>query len=307
MELEEVYSRFHEIKGLVFSRQRGRSIRFGDHKSRFRGAGYDFAAIEQWRPGETLTGVSWKLSLKNYPDKIFRIRRIEPKEMPVDLVIDISSSMRFQILKGANKGRLLFELIGLLGFTGISRQDPVGAVGFSEGIEFFLRPKASRGQIFHIAKKAFERMQMSQLDENQSGPSDFNLPLRLIYRKFKFRHVVFVISDFVDAINNPELIDYDNLKRLSSRHHVIAIVLHDPEEFNWGRAKGVVLARNPETRRLRPIKASRAAWIRENIAEKKAAMITKFKECGVEAVELAYEDYFEKLTGFFAGKNNVFS
>ena len=41
MEVEELYARFRDIKHGIRARKPSTSIHFGDHKSGFKGAGYD--------------------------------------------------------------------------------------------------------------------------------------------------------------------------------------------------------------------------------------------------------------------------
>ena len=51
MEVEEVFARFRDIKHGIRSRKRSTSVHFGEHKSAFKGAGYDIVGVERWRPG----------------------------------------------------------------------------------------------------------------------------------------------------------------------------------------------------------------------------------------------------------------
>ena len=48
MEVEEVFARFRDIKHGIKSRRRSTSIHFGEHKSGFKGAGYDIVGVDQW-------------------------------------------------------------------------------------------------------------------------------------------------------------------------------------------------------------------------------------------------------------------
>ena len=79
MEVEEVFARFRDIKHGIKTRKKSTSIHYGDHKSGFKGAGYDIVGVDQWRPGQPLKDIAWMLSLRTYPEKLFRIERMEPR------------------------------------------------------------------------------------------------------------------------------------------------------------------------------------------------------------------------------------
>ena len=98
MEVEEVFARFRDIKHGIKSRKKATSIHYGDHRSGFIGSGYDVVGVDEWRPGQPLKDIAWTLSLRTFPDKIFKIERMEPKELRTLLAVDLSYSMLFQNL-----------------------------------------------------------------------------------------------------------------------------------------------------------------------------------------------------------------
>ena len=147
MEVEEVFARFRDIKQGIRVKKKATSIHYGEHKSGFRGAGYDIVGVEQWRPGQPLKDIAWSLSLRTYPDKIYKIERMEPKELRTLLVVDLSSSTLFQISQESNKALLMLDLIGNMGLTRSNVRDPVGLLGFSDQIELFIPPRKGRRHV----------------------------------------------------------------------------------------------------------------------------------------------------------------
>ena len=141
MEVEEIFARFRDIKHGIKTKKKSTSIHYGDHKSGFKGAGYDIVGVDQWRPGQPLKDIAWTLSLRTYPEKLFKIERMEPKELRTLLVVDLSYSTLFQISKASNKALLMLDLIGNIGLTRAHVRDPVGLLAFSDQIELFVRPK----------------------------------------------------------------------------------------------------------------------------------------------------------------------
>ena len=58
MEVEEVFARFRGIKHGIKATKKSTSVHYGDHKSGFKGAGYDIVGVDQWRPGQPLKDIA---------------------------------------------------------------------------------------------------------------------------------------------------------------------------------------------------------------------------------------------------------
>lgn len=310
MTIEEVYARLVEIRRATLSPKRGISPTFGIHKSRFKGIGFEFAGIEEWRPGEPLSDIAWRMSLKYLPERIFKIRRRESKQMPIVLAVDLTPSMRFQIREGSSKARLLFELMGAIGFSGIRQRDPVGAIGFSDEIELFLSPRTSGKRILYIVKKIFERINLLEGHDLSGhsvveGKANMNATLQFLYRKYKSRHLIVLLSDFIDVMNDPSSINWELLQMAAARHDIVALVLHDADEFGWN-SSGTVIVKNPESGHLERIKGSRGFKIRETILRKRGELVEKLRQSGIDSLAISYDHYRSDLYGFFRSRRRVF-
>ena len=162
MEVEEVYARFRDIKHGIRARKPSNSVHFGEHKSGFKGTGYDIVGVDQWRPGQPLKDVAWSLSLRTYPEKLYRIERMEPKELRTLIVCDLSYSTLFQVSQETNKALLMLDLLGNIGLTRANLRDPVGLLGYSDRIELYLRPKLGTSQVFYMAYRIFEKLKLER-------------------------------------------------------------------------------------------------------------------------------------------------
>ena len=100
--------------------------------------------------------MSWTLSLRTYPEKLYRIERMEPKELRTLIVCDLSYSTLFEVSRESNKALLMLDLIGNLGLTRANVRDPVGLLGYSDRVELYMRPKLGTSQFFHMAHQNLE-------------------------------------------------------------------------------------------------------------------------------------------------------
>ena len=210
MEVEQVFARFRDIKHGIKAKKKSTSIHYGEHRSGFRGSGYDIVGVEQWRPGQPLKDIAWTISLRTFPEKLFKIERMEPKELRTLLVVDLSYSTLFQISHDANKALLLLDLIGNIGLTRANVRDPVGLLGYSDQVELFLKPKLGTSNVFYMAQQIFEKLALER-EYPTRRKADFAVPLAFMASRLKMRHSVIVVSDFVDLLNDVESVDFKRL------------------------------------------------------------------------------------------------
>lgn len=302
MEVEEVFARFRDIKHGLKAKKKSTSIHYGEHKSGFVGAGHDIVGVEQWRPGQPLKDIAWNISLKTYPKKLFRIERMEPKELRTLLVVDLSYSTLFQITHETSKALLLLDLIGNIGLTRANVRDPVGLLGFSDQVELFVKPRLGASQVFYIAQQIFEKLKLER-DFPTRRKADFMVPLRFMASRLKMRHSIIVISDLVDVTNNPDSVDLKLLRMLASKHDMMVFILDDPQEFEVKSRLGYIRISDMETGKQTVISARKAGAIRRKIEESRAALQYTLKnKCGVDSVVLTPDNHTEALPKFLISR-----
>ena len=302
MEVEEVFARFRDIKHGIKTRKKSTSIHYGEHKSGFKGSGYDIVGVEQWRPGQPLKDIAWNISLRTYPEKLFKIERMEPKELRTLLVVDLSYSTLFQIKQESNKALLLLDLLGNIGLTRANLRDPVGLLGFSDQIEMFLKPKLGSSQVFYMAKQIFEKLALQREFPTRRG-ADFSVPFKFMASRLKMRHSIIVISDVVDMLNDHASIDFRLLRMLGSKHDMMFFILDDPEEFRVRSPLGYIRISDMETGKQTVISARKAGVIRRKIEESRAALQYALKHrCGIDSVVLTPDGHAQELPKFLISR-----
>ena len=302
MEVEEVFARFRDIKHGIKTRKKSTSIHYGEHKSGFKGAGYDIVGVDQWRPGQPLKDIAWTLSLRTFPEKLFRIERMEPKELRTLMCVDLSTSTLFQISQASSKALLMLDLIGNIGLTRANVRDPVGLLGFSDQIELFVKPKLGTSQVFYIAKQIFDKIEIAR-EYPQKRAAKFSLPLLFMASRLKMRHSVIFLSDVVDLVNDDAAIDFKLLRLVASKHDMMMLILDDPDEFRLRSRLGYIRISDMETGKQTVISARKAGAIRRDIEERRAALQSRLKhESGVDSVVLTPENHGEELPRFLISR-----
>jgi len=304
VEVEQVFARFRDIKHGIKSKKKSTSIHYGEHKSGFRGAGYDIVGVERWRSGQPLKDIAWNISLRTFPEKLYKIERMEPKELRTLLVVDLSYSTLFQLTQESSKALLLLDLIGNIGLTRAKVRDPVGMLAFSDQIEMFIKPKLGTSQVFHLAHLIFEKLNLQRQFPTRRR-ADFSVPFRFMASRLKMRHSIIVLSDFVDMINDPDSIDVPLLRMLSSKHDMMFFGLDDPDEFKFRSRLGYVRTSDMETGKQTVVSARKASAIRKNIEDSRASLQHKLKnKCGIDSVVLTPENHTEALPKFLIARTS---
>ena len=302
MEVEELFARFRDIKHGIRAKKRSNSVHFGEHKSSFKGAGYDIVGIEQWRPGQPLKDVAWTLSLRTYPEKLYKIERMEPKELRTLIVCDLSHSTLFQISHKSNKALLMLDLLGNIGLTRANLRDPVGLLGYSDRIEMYLRPKLGSSQVYYMAQQIFEKLKLEREFPSRRS-AHLKVALDFMIARLKMRHSVIVLTDLVDLVNDPDATDFTLLRTLTSKHDMIVLILDDPEEFRVKSRLGYIRISDMETGKQTVISARKAGAIRRRVEESRETLQYKLKhQSGIDSVVLTPENHVVALPKFLISR-----
>ena len=202
----------------------------GEYHSVFKGQGISFAEVREYRYGDDVRMIDWKVTARTDKPHIKLFE--EERELTVLLVVDLSSSGDFGSLD-QTKLQVAAELSAVLGFSAASNQDQVGLVLFTNEVEAYIPPKKGREHILRILRDIF------YFKPKKKG-TNIAKALEFVNRIAKKKAIVFLISDFLDH-------NYEQVLRVSARKHdLIPIVVQDPREKELPNV-GRVLLNDSET------------------------------------------------------------
>ncbi|KAF6248234.1 DUF58 domain-containing protein [Nitrosopumilus sp. b3] len=186
----------------------------GNYNSIFKGQGIEFSEIRDYRAGDDIRAIDWKVTARfNHP---YIKEFIEERDLQVYFIIDISGSGSF----GTNisKKEKSVEIIASLMFAALRNNDGVGIFLTTENVEKFIPAKKRRKHIIQL-------LDFLTTFTPNSRKTNLKKSLEEISKIIKRKSIVFVISDFID--NSDYL---KPLKLLRRRHDVIALRIIDPRE-----------------------------------------------------------------------------
>ena len=188
----------------------------GNYHSIFKGQGIEFSDIRDYRSGDDIRAIDWKVTARfNHP---YIKEFIEERDLRIYFAFDISASGFFGNI--ISKKRKAIELIASLMFAAIKNNDKAGLFLFTDKIEKFIPAKKGRKHILKLIRELIHY-------NPESKQTNIGNSLKHISKIIKKRSILFIISDFYSTENfmHP-------LKLLKNKHDVIAIRINDQREFD---------------------------------------------------------------------------
>jgi uncharacterized protein (DUF58 family) len=267
-------------RGLVNSRF------VGEYHSVFKGQGMEFSEVREYQPGDEVRTVDWNVSARMR--RLFVKRFVEERELTVLLIVDCSGSSRFGTGE-KDKQAMAAELAAVLALTATRNNDRVGLLLCSDRIEHVVPPRKGRRHALRLVRDVLAW-------PSSSRGTDLGVALDWAAGVLTHRSIVFIISDFVTPSIERQL------KLLSQRHDLVAVVLDDPGERMLPDL-GVVRLVDTESGRLEEIDTS-AEGVREHygraLAAERAARQQLLRRLAIDEVLIRTErGYEEPLLRFF--------
>lgn len=204
-QVQEIEFRTHLLVNTLFT---------GEYRSVFRGQGIEFAEVRAYQEGDDFRAIDWNVSARfAHP---FVKSFAEERELTLLLLVDQSGSLYFG--QPTSKAALAVEVAAVLALAAARHNDRVGALMFTDRVEYVIRPAKGRDHALRVIRDllAFApRGKGTNLAE----------ALRYASKLIRHRAIVVVISDFrAEGWEDP-------LAHLAERNDIVAITIDDPREL----------------------------------------------------------------------------
>jgi len=270
----------------------------GDYKSSFKGRGIEFLDLREYLPGDDVRTIDWKVTARyglsrgetGHP---FVKKYAEERELVVMLLVDASGSSRF-----GTRNRLKLEqsaqVAATLAFSAIRNNDKVGLVFFTDKVERYVPPRKGRVHVLRLIRDIL-------YFTPRGRGTDIRQALEFLMNVVKRRAIVFLLSDFVGAPADPEILRTP-LGIASRRHDVVAVSVTDPAEQELPNL-GLVDLEDAETGARITLDTSQPSLRRRLSAhrqEQDERIVRLFRRLGVDHIRVSTsEDFTPALHRFF--------
>ncbi len=203
-------------------RQPVHSLLSGRFASRMRGRGLNFEEIRDYRAGDDVRSIDWKVTarLRKPHIRVFN----EERDRQTIIVVDQRLSMFFGSRR-AMKSVTAAEAAAIGAWRVLGVGDRIGAVVFGDRDLVEVMPRRSRATVLQILAAIVAQNQALGVGRGLvSAPSMLNTALDHARRRATHDAAVIVISDFDGA----DAVTRETVAALARHNDVIAVLVHDP-------------------------------------------------------------------------------
>lgn len=250
----------------------------GDHRTSFLGAGLDVVDVREYQPDDDVRHIDWNVTARM--DTPFVREFEEDRDLTAWFLVDRSASMQFGHSE-RSKEVVVAELVTALARLFTNRGNRVGAVLWNNAIEATIEPRAGRTQVLRLARQLLHPARDVGTQTSLTGLLHAGAGLA------RRRSLIIIVSDFLSAPG------WENaMRRLATRHEVVAIRLVDPQEVELPDA-GLVVVQDAETGEQMTVDTSDPKF-RERFAraasERNAALQDSSRRAGIDLFTLSTND-----------------
>ncbi|HEY7230820.1 MAG TPA: DUF58 domain-containing protein [Pseudolabrys sp.] len=206
----------------LLPRQPVHSLLSGRYASRMRGRGLNFEEIRDYRDGDDVRSIDWKVTarLRSPHVRVFN----EERDRQGLLVVDQRLSMFFGSRR-AMKSVTAAEISAVVAWRILNVGDRVGGIVFNDGGVDDLRPQRSRRVVLQLLNKIVAQNQALGVGRGITrDPAMLNRALDRVRRLATHDATVVIFSDFDGADEATR----QAVTAISAHNTVIAVLVHDP-------------------------------------------------------------------------------
>ena len=246
----------------------------GNYQGLTPGHGSEPGESRQYQPGDDVRRIDWNVTART--NETYVREQIADHDLTAWLVVDTSATMRFGTVTNS-KSETAMATAAAIGFLTARNQNRLGAVLIAGPNIRVVPPRSGKNQVRAILSTIADPP-----DSEGAGRADVAGALNRVGGLAKRRGFVAVISDFAgDAWA-------DALGRLSLRHDLLAVTVHDPREYDVPPI-GLVEIVDPASGTTREVRVTAAVQRRfaEAAAAARSERLENLNRTGADVIELS--------------------
>lgn len=265
----------------------------GNYHSVFKGQGIEFSEIREYRPGDDVRSIDWKVTARfNHP---YIKEFIEERDLQAYFVLDMSGSGSFG--NNITKKRKSLEVAASLMFAALRNNDKIGVFLFTDAIEKFIPARKGKKHVLQALSSIISFTPKSNSTNLESS-------LIQVSKILKKRSILFLISDFFDSSNY-----FHPLKILKQKHDIIALKISDLREQQIPNI-GLIELEDEETGEQILVNTSDQEFQKkfsQIVSNNEFALISNLRKLKIDFIKiLSDEEYAIPLRKFFKKRTRRF-
>ena len=263
----------------------------GQYHSVFKGRGIEFEEVREYQAGDDIRTIDWNVTART--GRTYVKKFVEERELTVMILVDASRSNYFASVNKL-KNQLAAEIAAVLALSAIRNNDRVGLIIFTDRIEKFIPARKGLKHVLRVIREVL------YFKPEEHG-TDLSLALEFLNKVMTKKTVSFIISDFLDKIEEKKL------AVANKRHDLIAVVLNDPKETELPNC-GLIYLEDAEKAQTVLVDTSNAG-LRRQYREKNLERLQRrqqiFRSTGVDYIDISTDSsYADALVKFFSKRRH---
>lgn len=206
----------------LLPKQPVKSLLAGKYGSKLRGRGLNFEEIRQYRPGDDIRNMDWKVTART--GKPHTRVYTEERDRPVIAIVDQRLSMFFGSQVNM-KSVTAAQIAAISLWKAMQDHDRVGAYVFNDTEVKTIRPHRSQKNMTTILSHLVGFNQQLATDAPRSGTAEMlNKVLEMVLRQKSHDYLYVVISDFWGVTSD----SYRFVKQIAKNNDLLLFLTHDP-------------------------------------------------------------------------------
>ncbi len=246
----------------------------GNHQGLTPGHGSEPGEARLYQPGDDVRRIDWNITARTRETHVRE--QIADRDLTAWLVVDVSATMQFGTTAN-DKAHVATAAAACVGFLTARNQNRLGAVLVAGPSIHAIPPRSGANQV----RAVLSTLSTPPASEGL-GHADLAGALDRVGAIADRRGFVAVISDFAGESWQP------SLARLSVRHDLLAVTVHDPREYDIPPI-GLVDVVDPSTGAVREVRVT--AKVQQHFAEAAAhereRRSTALGRSGADIIELS--------------------
>lgn len=206
----------------LLPKQPVKSLLAGKYGSKLRGRGLNFEEIRQYRPGDDIRNMDWKVTART--GKPHTRVYTEERDRPVIAIVDQRLSMFFGSQVNM-KSVTAAQIAAISLWKAMQDHDRVGAYVFNDTDVETIRPHRSQKNITTILSCIAQFSKQLATDTPRSGSAEMlNNVLEMVLRQKSHDYLYIIISDFWGVTSD----SYRFVQQISRKNDLLLFLTHDP-------------------------------------------------------------------------------
>lgn len=278
-------------------RQPLQSLLSGRKRSRLRGRGLDFEELRNYRPGDDIRNMDWRVTNRTGRPHV-RVYN-EERDRPAILLVDQRLSMFFGS-QAKMKSVVAAELAALSGWRVLSQNDRVGAVLFNDSELSTSRPSRRQSGFLTVLAQLSRMNQSLRADQDGRADSErLAVALEATERMAGHDHLICIISDF----HGWDERCLSSVKRMAQHNDLIAAMIYDPLEQDISQASNLVVSDGHFQLQIDPQRQDLGARFEESFASSVTSLQHSLRKHGMPVLPINTVDpVFDQLRSTLGGR-----